>query len=53
MPVFVLFDPNYVHKVLSDAKHNNKNFFYHLLNNFIGDGLITSEGRENIILRFE
>ena len=49
MPVFVLFDPNYIHKVLSDVKHNNKNFFYHLMHNFLGEGLVTSEGKKIII----
>jgi cytochrome P450 family 4 len=43
-PFFIIMDPEDLQTVLGSKKHTNKSFFYKLLHNFLGDGLITSSG---------
>lgn len=43
-PAVVLFEPADIQVVLSSSKHLEKTYVYRMLHNFIGDGLITSEG---------
>lgn len=43
-PFFAIVDPEDLHTVLSSGKHTEKIFFYKLLHNFLGNGLITSSG---------
>lgn len=43
-PAVVLFEPADIQVVLSSSKHLEKTHFYRMLHNFIGDGLITSDG---------
>lgn len=43
-PFFAILHPNDLQTVLSSTKHTEKNFFYKLLHNFLGSGLITSTG---------
>jgi cytochrome P450 len=45
-PFFVVFDPEHLQTILGSAKHTEKSFFYKLLHNFLGDGLITSSGKK-------
>lgn len=45
-PFFVVFDPEYLQIILGSQKHTEKSFFYKLLHNFLGDGLITSSGEK-------
>lgn len=47
VPYFIVSDPNMLQVIIGSTKHTNKNIFYDILHNFIGDGLITSSG--NII----
>lgn len=44
-PFFAILDPNDLQTVLSSSKHTDKIFFYKLLHNFLGTGLITSSGK--------
>lgn len=50
-PFFVVYDPDYLQIILSSRKHTEKSFFYKLLHNFLGDGLITSSGEKWIAHR--
>lgn len=43
-PFFGIIHPNDVRTVLSSSKQTDKAFFYKLLQNFLGSGLITSSG---------
>ncbi|ALC42315.1 Cyp4aa1, partial [Drosophila busckii] len=43
-PFFVVLQPEDLQVILSSKKHTNKVFFYRLMHNFLGDGLITSSG---------
>lgn len=43
-PFFVVFEPEHLQLILGSQKHTEKSFFYKLLHNFLGDGLITSSG---------
>lgn len=44
-PFFAIMDPEDLQIVLSSGKHTEKSFFYKLLHNFLGNGLITSSGK--------
>lgn len=44
-PLFVVLDPVDLQQILSSKKHTDKIFFYKLLHNFLGNGLITSSGK--------
>ncbi|CRK93272.1 CLUMA_CG006815, isoform A [Clunio marinus] len=46
LPVFIVFKPEYLQLILGSNNHNEKSFYYKLLHNFIGDGLITSSGEK-------
>lgn len=50
-PFFVVYDPDYLQIILGSRKHTEKSFFYKLLHNFLGDGLITSSGEKWIAHR--
>lgn len=39
-------DPEHLQTILGSQKHTEKSFFYKLLHNFLGDGLITSSGEK-------
>ena len=43
-PFFVVLQPDDLQLILSSKKHTNKVFFYRLMHNFLGNGLITSSG---------
>lgn len=43
-PFFAILRPEDLQVVLSSRKHTEKIFFYKLLHNFLGNGLITSSG---------
>lgn len=43
-PFFAITHPEDLQTVLSSKKHTEKIFFYKLLHNFLGNGLITSSG---------
>ncbi|XP_058789492.1 probable cytochrome P450 4aa1 isoform X2 [Phymastichus coffea] len=43
LPYVLLFEPDDVQAVLGSAKHTRKIYFYRLLDNFLGKGLITSD----------
>lgn len=43
-PYFAIKRPEDLQTVLSSKKHTEKIFFYKLLHNFLGNGLITSSG---------
>ncbi|XP_002034036.2 probable cytochrome P450 4aa1 [Drosophila sechellia] len=43
-PFFAVLEPEDLQVILSSKKHTNKVFFYRLMHNFLGDGLITSSG---------
>ncbi|XP_030557781.1 probable cytochrome P450 4aa1 [Drosophila novamexicana] len=43
-PFFVVLQPEDLQVILSSKKHTNKVFFYRLMHNFLGNGLITSSG---------
>jgi cytochrome P450 family 4 len=45
-PFFVIFEPEYLQQILGSMKHTNKSFFYKLLHNFLGNGLITNSGEK-------
>lgn len=45
-PFFVVIEPEYLQTILGSQKHTEKAFFYKLLHNFLGDGLITSSGNK-------
>lgn len=45
-PFFVVFDPEHLQTILGSKKHTEKSFFYKLLHNFLGKGLITSSGEK-------
>ncbi|XP_059620429.1 probable cytochrome P450 4aa1 [Phlebotomus argentipes] len=44
VPAFIVLDPQDLQTILSSRKHTGKTFFYKLLHNFLGNGLITSSG---------
>lgn len=44
-PMFIVLDPSDLQVVLSSKKHTDKIFFYKFLHNFLGTGLITSNGK--------
>lgn len=46
-PFFAITNPEDLQTVLSSRKHTDKIFFYKLLHNFLGNGLITSSGEKN------
>lgn len=46
-PFFAILKPEDLQVVLSSRKHTEKIFFYKLLHNFLGNGLITSSGELN------
>lgn len=50
-PFFVVFDPEHLQVILGSQKHTEKSFFYKLLHNFLGDGLITSSGEKWLMHR--
>ncbi|XP_076171300.1 putative cytochrome P450 4aa1 isoform X2 [Ptiloglossa arizonensis] len=43
LPYVMLFEPDDIQTVLSSMKHTHKIFFYKLLDNFLGKGLITRD----------
>ncbi|KAL7737593.1 hypothetical protein ACLKA6_007707 [Drosophila palustris] len=43
-PFFLVLQPEDLQVILSSKKHTNKVFFYKLMHNFLGNGLITSSG---------
>lgn len=43
-PYFVIMNPEDLQTILGSKRHTNKSFFYKLLHNFLGEGLITSSG---------
>lgn len=45
-PFFVVLEPHDLQTVLSSKKHTDKAFFYGLMHNFLGNGLITSSGEK-------
>ncbi|XP_031629862.1 probable cytochrome P450 4aa1 [Contarinia nasturtii] len=45
-PFFAITDPEDLQTVLSSRKHTEKIFFYKLLHNFLGNGLITSSAEK-------
>ena len=45
-PFFVVLQPDDLQVILSSKKHTNKVFFYRLMHNFLGNGLITSSGEK-------
>ncbi|XP_020293989.1 probable cytochrome P450 4aa1 isoform X2 [Pseudomyrmex gracilis] len=46
VPYVVLTEPEDIQAVLSNVKHTQKIFFYKLLDNFLGKGLLTREGHK-------
>lgn len=44
-PFFAVISPEDLQPILSSGKHTEKIFFYKLLHNFLGNGLITSSGK--------
>lgn len=44
-PFFAVLHPEDLQTILSSRKHTEKIFFYKLLHNFLGNGLITSSGK--------
>ncbi|CAG9854029.1 unnamed protein product [Phyllotreta striolata] len=44
LPVITVFEPRHLKIILSTNKTNQKGFFYKVLHNFIGQGLITNNG---------
>jgi cytochrome P450 family 4 len=45
-PLFAVLDPQDLQTVLSSKSHTDKMWFYKLLHNFLGKGLITSSGKQ-------
>lgn len=45
IPMFIVLEPADLQVVLSSKKHTDKIFFYKFLHNFLGTGLITSNGK--------
>lgn len=45
-PFFMVLEPQDLQIILSSKKHTNKVFFYRLMHNFLGNGLITSSGEK-------
>lgn len=45
-PYFTPFEPEYLQKILGSKNHTEKSFFYKLLHNFLGKGLITNSGEK-------
>lgn len=43
LPYVILLEPEDVQTVLGNTKHTQKIYFYRLLDNFLGKGLITSQ----------
>lgn len=48
-PFFAVISPEDLQIILSSGKHTEKIFFYKLLHNFLGNGLITSSGKMNML----
>ncbi|KAK5640804.1 hypothetical protein RI129_009351 [Pyrocoelia pectoralis] len=44
IPVVIILDPKYVHKILSNTKETQKNFLYTFMDTFLGEGLLTTSG---------
>lgn len=44
--MIVIYEPRHLKLILSTNKNNEKGFFYKALHNFIGPGLITSNGKD-------
>uniref|UniRef100_A0A1A9W2D7 Cytochrome P450 n=1 Tax=Glossina brevipalpis TaxID=37001 RepID=A0A1A9W2D7_9MUSC len=45
-PFFVVLQPDDLQLILASKKHTNKTFFYRLMHNFLGNGLITRNGEQ-------
>ncbi|KAI7815651.1 cytochrome p450 [Rhyzopertha dominica] len=45
VPFFHIFEPNHIQLILGSNRHTDKNFIYSLMHNFLGSGLITSNGQ--------
>lgn len=45
IPFFVVFHPKDLQHILGSRRQSDKNFFYALMHNFIGEGLITNNGK--------
>lgn len=45
-PFFMVLEPHDLQTILSSKKHTNKVFFYRLMHNFLGNGLITNNGNK-------
>ncbi|CAG9770987.1 unnamed protein product [Ceutorhynchus assimilis] len=46
VPFFLVYEPEHLKVILANTKVSDKNFFYAIMHNFIGDGLITSTGEK-------
>lgn len=46
-----MYDPEHLQIILGSQKHTEKSFFYKLLHNFLGEGLITSSGKKWLLHR--
>lgn len=44
IPVFFITEPEHLQILLATHKYSTKNWFYGLLHNFLGNGLITNSG---------
>lgn len=44
IPFFLVMHPRHLQHILGSRKQSDKNFFYTLMHNFIGEGLITNSG---------
>lgn len=44
VPLFVITEPNDIQSILASSKHTDKIFVYRFMHNFLGNGLITSNG---------
>lgn len=46
IPLFIITDPVDIQTILSSSKHTDKIFVYRFMHNFLGNGLITSNGNQ-------
>nr|XP_022905162.1 probable cytochrome P450 4aa1 [Onthophagus taurus] len=44
IPAVMVLEPKDVQTIIGSSKHNDKNFLYALMHNFIGEGLISNNG---------
>ncbi|CAG9821695.1 unnamed protein product [Phaedon cochleariae] len=44
LPVIFIYEPSHLRVILGTNKYSEKNIFYSILHNFIGEGLITNNG---------